>query len=114
MNGPVSIPTLDQLLADPAKVTTLPPEVARRYLIALATLQPVLILQSERGAKIPVHDDLLIGAAEVSALIGLSVSWVEKHPDALPARRSVEGNPRWLKSEVVAWVKSRPVYGQAT
>jgi predicted DNA-binding transcriptional regulator AlpA len=108
------VPSLDSLLADPRKAATLPPDVARSYLIALASLQPVLLLQSERGAKISLPDDPLIGVDAVAHLIGMSVSWVEKHPDALPVRRSVEGNPRWLKSEVIAWVKSRPLYGRAT
>ena len=108
------IPTLDQLIAEPSKTLSLPPDIARRYLSALANLQPLLIAQSERGAKIPVPDDALIGVEEVAGLIGLSPSWVEKHPDALPIRRSVGGNPRWLKSEVIAWIKARPPYGQAS
>src|SRR5437870_633831 len=98
MNGlPVEIPSLDQLASNPTLAESLPPDVARRYLLAWAALQPILIVQIERGAKISVPDDALIGVEEVAGLIGLSVSWVEKHPDALPARRSVEGNPRWLK-----------------
>lgn len=60
----------------------------------------------------PVPINVLIGVEGVAALIGLSVSWVEKHPDELPPRRSVAGNPRWVKSEVLAWIAQRPVYGQ--
>jgi hypothetical protein len=44
-------------------------------------------------------EDSLIDKESVAALIGMSVSWVEKHSDDLPPRRSVSGNPRWLKSE---------------
>ena len=104
--------SLDSLMANPGKALDLPPEVRQSYLMGLFALLPVLILPSERGAKIPVLDDALIGVDEVAHLIGLSASWVEKHPDALPARRSVVGNPRWLKSEVVAWIKNRPKYGE--
>ena len=109
-----ALPTLDELVSDPRKALDLSPEVRRSYLIGVVALLPVLILPSEGGTKLAVPDDALIGVDEVARLIGLSASWVEKHPDALPARRSVEGNPRWLKSEVVAWVKARPLYGQGT
>jgi predicted DNA-binding transcriptional regulator AlpA len=107
-----AVPSLDALMKDPIKALDLPPEVRRSYLIGVYALLPVLGLPSEPGATIPVPDDALIGVDEVASLIGMSASWVEKHTDALPVRRSVEGNPRWLKSEVVAWVKARPLYGQ--
>lgn len=43
MNGPIDIPSLDALVADPAKAATLPPDVAQRFLIGLVSLQPILI-----------------------------------------------------------------------
>jgi excisionase family DNA binding protein len=54
------IPTLDQLLADPAKAVTLPPEMAQTLLIGLVSLQPVLIqralISSLKGRQ---EDELL-------------------------------------------------------
>lgn len=115
MNGPVDIPSIDQLIADPAKVATLPPETARDLSIRLATLQPLLIGQAMKAMpKDKLQDDSFVDKTEVAGLISLSVSWIEKHPDDLPPRFSVEGNPRWLKSEVLAWMKSRPRYGKST
>ena len=116
MNGPVNVPTVDELIADPSKVKSLPPEVRKSIWLNVWNLEKVLALEiitgSHQGGKTPPPDDVLIGVEEVAHLIGTSNSWVEKHTDNLPPRRSVEGNPRWLKSEVLAWVKTRPVYGQ--
>lgn len=118
MTGPVNIPTLDQLAADLSKVESLPQEVKKSIWPNVRALEAVLALGiitgSHQGGKTPPPDDALIGVDDVAHLIGMSVSWVEKHPDALPARRSVEGNPRWLKSEILTWLKTRPVYGQGT
>jgi predicted DNA-binding transcriptional regulator AlpA len=116
MSGPSDMPSLDALAADPSKAMLLSPASARTLLCSLAGVLPILIAQAnketEKAASIP--SDSLIDKEEVTSLIGMSISWVEKHPDSLPPRRSVEGNPRWLKSEVLAWVKNRPIYGQPT
>jgi hypothetical protein len=51
------------------------------------------------------------GAAD---LFGVSKSWVEHHLKDLPPRRSVDGTPRWLKSDLVQWARNRPVYGRVS
>jgi excisionase family DNA binding protein len=66
MNGPS--PTLDELVADPAKVAKLPPDEARAYLYRVTALVPVLALQASTGAS---HaPDELLTVPEVAARLG--------------------------------------------
>src|SRR4051812_40895634 len=95
------MPSWDDLVSDPSKVAALSPHIARTLLYGLVGLLPVLIAQSNKdtGKVALIPCDSFIDKEEVATLIGMSLSWVEKHPNELPRRRSVEGNPRWLKSE---------------
>lgn len=114
--GLAAIPTLDEIVARPAIAETLPPSVVRalrwRAIEALAALNsvdaaPATVTTTSDG-------DDFIGVPEVARMIGLSESWVTKHTDELPQRRSVAGNPRWVRSEIRAWQKSLVVYGALT
>jgi predicted DNA-binding transcriptional regulator AlpA len=109
------LPSLDQIAADPARVRDLPADAAMdlyyRALAALAALGASLAKPGPAPRPSRSDEEGLIGPDEVAALIGLSVSWVEKHVRDLPERVSVLGNPRWRKRDVVAWLKARPRYG---
>jgi predicted DNA-binding transcriptional regulator AlpA len=109
----IALPTLDELAADPTKAAELSPDVAQRMClrcIAALTALSVTAAAIRPSATAPA-EDCLIGPQEVADMIGMSRSWVEKHTDVLPPRRSVEGSPRWLRSDVVRWLRNRPAYG---
>ncbi len=84
MNGPVQIPTLDELLQDPVKAASLPPEAARTVLCGLAGLLPVLIAQSSRGIDKPHVEDRLLAIDEAAAILGKTTDWLYRRADTLP------------------------------
>ena len=110
------IPTLDALVQAPGLVASLPLDVVADLLPQVMALEGQLTVRlltsrSVDGSASRPTGDMLIGVHEVAAMIGMSVSWVEKHAKVLPQRVSIEGNPRWRRSEVQQWVKTRPLYG---
>lgn len=84
MNGPVPIPTLDELVKDPVKVASLPPEAARTVLCGLAGLLPVLIAQSSRGTDKPHVEDRLLTIDQAAEILGKTTDWLYRRADALP------------------------------
>lgn len=114
---PTAVPTLDELAADPERARTMPAELAHAFvwkcLTVLAALQSAQHV-SQGARTVPAAADngeRLLTVPEVAERIGMSVSWVEKHPADLPARVSIAGNPRWRKSDLERWIKNRPEYG---
>jgi predicted DNA-binding transcriptional regulator AlpA len=112
-----AVPTLNDLARNPALALELRPDVAMQLhiqaVMILSALTPCFSRSNRSSPLLREDGDCLIGVAEVAALIGMSLSWVEKHTKVLPPRVSVEGNPKWRKSEIDRWVKTRPRYGSA-
>jgi hypothetical protein len=71
MSGPVEIPTIDQLIADPAKVQDLPVAVVQHVLIQLTTLLPLLVAKSHSAPE-KTPEDRLLGIDEAAAILGMS------------------------------------------
>jgi predicted DNA-binding transcriptional regulator AlpA len=83
----VNVPTLDSLLADPAKAATLPPEVAQRLLIGLVSIQPLLIQRAVMmGANLPAagSPERFLSVGEVASQYGVTASWLYRHKRQLP------------------------------
>ena len=66
------ISSLDLLVANPAKAATLPPEVAQVLLIALVSLQPLLIQRALMGPGNGQEKDHLLTVPQVAARLKLS------------------------------------------
>jgi len=109
MNGPVDIPTLDELLADPAKVATLPPALVQTLLYGVAGLLPVLLAQSHRHTgqtEAPATPERYLSVAEVVAQYGVTPDWLYRHkaqmPHSQPSRKVLlfpeEKLRRWFAS----------------
>ena len=87
MNGPVPIPTLDDLISDPMKVASLPPETARAVLCGLAGLLPALIAQSSRNTEkptLPPAPVRWLNVEQVAAQFGVTAQWLYRHKHQLP------------------------------
>ncbi len=115
---PATVPTLDELAADPSKVAALPRAAIQTLLHRCVSVQAVLLgaLAVSEPNRAASRDDSerLLTVPEVAERIGMSESWVEKHTADLPTRVSVAGTPRWRKSDLDRWIKNRPQYGKAT
>lgn len=72
MNGPMDIPTVEQLIADPAKVASLPPEAAQALLIGLTSLQPLLIQRALIWQQNGHREDDLLTVPEVAKRLRVS------------------------------------------
>jgi len=113
--GPVGVPSLDELVEHPELVAELPAEVASalagQAIAAFVALLPATAsLPRAPSASEPSRPEFL-DARAVAQVLGVSVSWVEKHVADLPPRRSLCGAPRWLRSDLEKWIKARPAYG---
>lgn len=108
-----ALPSLDELLRDPARAAELPVDAARALYARASALTGALLVRSmaadpAENGRPHASGDRLLGPADVAARIGKSRSWVEKNTDELPPRRRVGGEGRWSESEIEAWIRSRP------
>lgn len=72
MNGPVDIPTIDELVADPGRAAYLPPEVAQALLIGLASIQSLLVQRALMGAQKGQGESGLLTIKEVAQQLKVS------------------------------------------
>ena len=87
MNGPVEVPSLDALVADPSRVFQLPPDVARSLLGGVGGILPALIAQSTRDtgkAEPPSAPERWLTVKEASKMFNVSERWLRTHKDKLP------------------------------
>jgi len=108
-----TLPSLDELAADPSKVNVLAVEVVKQLLVRHATLGEVLLarlIAVPTPERKPDGTDRFLDASAVGAMIGKSRSWVEKHPEVLPKRRRVGGEGKWSEREIQQWMKYRETW----
>lgn len=80
-----AVPTLDELVSDPAKATELSPAVAQKLLIELTSLQPMLIAQSLRVVETASEQpEKWMTVAEAAAQFGVTPVWLYRHKRQLP------------------------------
>lgn len=107
---------LDDIVADPAAVDTLSQgEVAAmlvRALTAAGTLQARITRQAVMDAAHLRHQQRVLDYHDVAARLGRSVSWVERHLDALPPRREFAGAAGWLESDINEFLRVAPRYAR--
>lgn len=83
----VDIPTLDSLVADPAKAAILPPETAQALLIGLVSIQPLLIQRALMlGVTSPAAgaSERFLSVEEAAAQYRVTPSWLYRHKRQLP------------------------------
>lgn len=100
--------SIEAVLADPASLDGEPVE---RVAELVARCTTALTLLHARVATAGAEVERMLTAEQVAERIGMSRSWVTRYPDQLPPARSVGGRPRWLASEIDAWLLSRPLHG---
>src|SRR5262245_46816353 len=86
VNNLRALPTLSELIEDPARASELPPDVAKALLVKVAGLEVVLLTSAVAAPSQPNANggDRFLDPREVGAIIGKSKSWVEKNTEELP------------------------------
>jgi predicted DNA-binding transcriptional regulator AlpA len=119
-NPVAALPDLDEMAAHPDRVAGLPAGVVAILLPTCAAaitryeaLREVLRLRIAMAAAQANVDEgeRLLGTEEIGRMVGRSKSWVEHHTADLPPRRSLLGQPVWLKRDIDKWIKALPRYG---
>jgi len=118
MAVPVQVPTLDDLAQQPELAVGLDWAAAlalhARALRALAALEAPLLahahVQPLRAAE--TDGGALLDARGVAKLIGVSKSWVDHHTADLPSAVRIGSRPRWRRSDLERWLRTRPAYGR--
>jgi excisionase family DNA binding protein len=99
-----AVPRLEDLLADPARVQDLPPQVAVGLLPRVIGLQTALLARAlgtpagGNGAKAPEESDRLLTVKEAAEKLGLSEDYLYRHAKSLPF--TVRVGPRQLRFSV--------------
>jgi predicted DNA-binding transcriptional regulator AlpA len=75
---------------------------------ATSAAQAAAEARAEAHAAAAPAIDELISVHTVAKLTGRSRSWIEHHRDVIPGRRqrTPGGRVRWVKREVIQWVRS--------
>lgn len=108
------VPTLDELSRDPGRAAELPRHLATE--LTLKALGVVAALASVGGSEPQTWvqsrpaepGEQYLDHAAVAELLGVSKSWVEHNLEELPPRRRFGNRQRWLRSEIVTWMRTRP------
>jgi Helix-turn-helix domain len=77
-------PPLTDLLADPHRVGDLDPAQARRLLIEIATIQPLLMTRALATGGPTSSADRLLKVADAARRLGQSPDWLYRHASRMP------------------------------
>ena len=112
MNGLVNIPTMDELIAEPARAAQLAPDIARKMLYRLVGVLPVLIAQSskepETSTTSPVYERYLT-VEEVVAQYGVTEQWLYRHKRQMPHSQPSRKVLRFPEEKLRKWFASRKI-----
>lgn len=103
VRGVLAIPSLAEVLEDPARVEELPAEAARALLVRLMALQPLLVTRALAGPTTAA--DRLLTPGEAAAKLGQSLSWVYKHAATLPFTVRNGRALRFSEASLEAWIR---------
>ncbi len=84
MNGPVNIPTVAELIQDPAKAMTLPPETAKALWLDLLSLEKALAMRALMVVEKPHQEDRLLTVEQAADILGKTTDWLYRRADDLP------------------------------
>ena len=109
MNGPVDIPTLDSLMANPGQAAQLPPGAAQMLLIGLASLQPLLIQRALMGSGTqPVGPpEQFLSVAQVVTQYGVTADWLYRHKRQMPHSQPSRKVLLFPEEKLRKWFASR-------
>lgn len=82
----VAVPTLTELLSDPARISVLPHEAIAELRGQIAKLDTLLLRRLVAGSEPHpgVSSDRLLAAAEAAQKLGTTKDWLYRHANTLP------------------------------
>jgi excisionase family DNA binding protein len=110
MTNLAALPSLDQLANDPAKASTLPPEVAVALLAKIATLNAVLLVSALAQASThaaPPEGDRLLTPAEAAKRLATTVDWLYRHARKLPFTVRSGRHVRFSSKGIERYIRER-------
>lgn len=106
----VTVPSLQEIIAEPARVSALPTEAIPALRGELARLDTILLtrlLAMTTNAESD-SDDQLLDAAEAAAKLGTSEDWVYRHAKTLPFTvRIGKKSLRFSKAGIDRYIRQR-------
>ena len=113
MTGPTDIPTLDQLIQDPALVTTLPPATVQALLPGVAGLHAMLSatltaqLKENGHTETPPPSDHWLTVEQASQQYHVSAVWLYRHKKQLPHSQPSKKILLFPEEKLAKWFASR-------
>lgn len=109
-----SVVTIDDLAAAPERVDELGDIEVSTMMVrcfgVLGALQGRVIRRSLIDAAETRARERMLTSADVADRLGMSLSWVEKNTDRLPARRNVAGTARWREADINEYIRDREAF----
>ena len=108
----VAIPKLEDLVADPGKVSDIPPEAVHEMRGELARLdsllQERLFLANRIGdTERPGAGDRLLNVQEAAEKLSLSEDYLYRHSDKLPFTVRIGGQLRFSEAGIERYIRQR-------
>ena len=104
------IPTMDQVRAEPSRAATLPPEVARTFLIGWASVQPLLLMQALKDTgqtEAPTPPERWLTVDQVVTRFAVSRPWLYRHKEKLPYSQPSRKVLLFHEEKLRKWFASR-------
>ncbi len=81
---PVNIPTVAELIQDPAKAMTLPPEAAKALWLDLITVEKTLAMRAMTVVDKPHLEDRLLTVEQAADILSKTTDWLYRRAKILP------------------------------
>ena len=104
------IPTMDQVIAEPSRAATLPPEVARTFLIGWASVQPLLLMQALKDTgqtEAPTTPERWLTVEQVVSQFGVTARWLYAHKRDLPHSQPSRKVLLFHEEKLRRWIAAR-------
>lgn len=106
---PVTVPTLDELAADPEQATSLPRPAIQALLHRCVAVQAILLgaLAVSEPDRADSQPDRLLDVTEAANRLGMSPDWLYRHASKLPFVKRQGRTLRFSNHAIDAYIRSR-------
>jgi hypothetical protein len=110
----IAVPTLDELISNPALAQNLQPDILRKLLVRAASVQSVLanqllIVGGDDARRESVEPDEMLTVAEAAKLLRRTARWLWRHQHLPFVRRISNRNLLISKNDLTKWLAAQTV-----